>query len=415
MTAAAANPPAGPLRVLVLAPHAFYIDRGTPIDVDILVRAITARSHTVDLLVYDEGEGRDYAGLTIERAGAPKWLGHIGPGFSVKKLVADVFMFWRAIGLVRKHDYDLVHAGEESVFMAMAIKLFFGIPYAYDMDSSIAQQMVEKMPWLHPVAGVFNWFEARAIRGAIACSPVCNALGDLARERGAKHIEVLHDISQIDPDVPTDPAGVRKKHAIFDPIFMYVGNLETYQGVGLLLEGLAHARADGVGAHVVVAGGSDAHIEKYKTKAADLNVHDHVTFVGRWPVEDLGALLAEADVLVAPRTRGINTPQKIFPYMHSGKAVLLTKLPTHTQLLDGSEACLAEATPEAFGRAIGELAADPGLRAKLGKAGRAFVEKNHTYPAHQARVDALYAYIAWQLGANNTDAAHVTPAGESTR
>ncbi len=403
--------PANPLRVLVLAPHAFYIDRGTPIDVDILVRAITARGHAVDLLVYDEGAERDYDGLTIHRARAPRFLGHIGPGFSAKKLIADWFMFWRAIGLVRRNRYDLVHAGEESVFMAMLLKLVFGVPYAYDLDSSIAQQMVEKMGWLRPIAPIFNWFEARAIRGAIACSPVCNALGDLCRQRGAKHVEVLHDISQIDPDAAHEPAGVRDEHKIFDPIFMYVGNLETYQGVDLLLEGFAHARADGTKAHVVIAGGSDAHIEKYEAKAAALNVQHHVTFLGRWPVDKLGSLLAEADVLVAPRTKGINTPQKIFPYMHSGKPVLLTKLPTHTQLLEGDEAFLAEATPEAFGRAITDLATNEHVRAALGRQGRAFVEQNHTYPAHQRRVDRLYQHIGEQLAVNTKPA----PAGEHAR
>ncbi len=408
MTTTAPNP----LRVLVLAPHAFYIDRGTPIDVDILVRAITARGHSVDLLVYDEGADRIYDGLAIHRARAPRVLGHIGPGFSAKKLVADIFMLWRAIGLARKNRYDLVHAGEESVFMAMLLRLIFRVPYAYDLDSSIAQQMVEKMPWLRPLAGFFNWCEARAIRGAVACSPVCNALGDLCRERGAQHYEVLHDISQIDPDAEHEPAGIREEHKIFEPIFMYVGNLEAYQGVDLLLEGFAHARATGTKAHVVIAGGSDAHIEKYKAKAAALDVHHHTTFLGRWPVDRLGSLLAEADVLVAPRTRGINTPQKIFPYMHSGKPVLLTKLPTHTQLLKGDEAFLADATPDAFGAAISDLATNEHVREALGRQGRAFVEQNHTYPAHQRRVDRLYTYIGERLADTTHNPA---PAGEHAR
>lgn len=382
------------LRVLVLAPHAFYIDRGTPIDVDILVRALTGAGHGVDLVVYAEGEGRGYEGLEIHRSRSPSG---IGPGFSGKKLIADWFMFWRAMGLARKNKYDVVHAGEEAVFIAMVLKLVFGLPYVYDLDSSIAQQMVEKMAWLRPVAGVLNWFEARAIKGALACAPVCNALGDLARARGARHVEVLHDVSQIDPDAPVEAAGVRDRLGLAGPVFMYVGNLEAYQGVGLLLEGFAAARRAGTAADLVIAGGSRAHIDRYQEQSERLGIGDRAHFLGPWPADRLGSLLAEADVLVAPRTKGINTPMKIFPYMHSGKPVLLTKLPTHTQVLDGSEAYLAEATPEAFGRAIGELAGDEGLRARLGAAGRAFVEANHTYPAHRARVERLYAYVGAAL------------------
>lgn len=136
----------------------------------------------------------------------------------------------------------------------------------------------------------------------------------------------------------------------------------------------------------------------------ELGVEHHATFLGPWPAKDLGSLLAEADVLVAPRTKGINTPMKVFPYMHSGKAVLLTKLPTHTQLLDGTQAYLAEPTPLGFARAIGELTGDAALRERLGRAGRAFVEANHTFPAHQRRVDRLYAHVGERVKANSAAA-----------
>ncbi len=104
-------------------------------------------------------------------------------------------------------------------------------------------------------------------------------------------------------------------------------------------------------------------------------------------------LLAEADVLVAPRVTGINTPQKIFPYLHSGRPVLVTDLPTHSQILTPEVACLAPAEPEGFADAIIALARDEPLRRRLGEAGRAFVEANHTFDAHQRRVDRLYDHV----------------------
>ncbi len=88
---------------------------------------------------------------------------------------------------------------------------------------------------------------------------------------------------------------------------------------------------------------------------------------------------------------------KIFPYMHSGKPVLLTKLYTHTQIVSNNEAYLAEPVPQEFGRAIAELAADSELRERLGRNGRAFVEKNHVYSAHKKRVDSLYDWVITKL------------------
>jgi hypothetical protein len=77
---------------------------------------------------------------------------NIKPGFSLKKLSADFIMFFIAWRLIAKNKFDLIHAGEESVFMAMFFKLIYKIPYVYDLDSSIVQQMEEKIPSLQIVA-----------------------------------------------------------------------------------------------------------------------------------------------------------------------------------------------------------------------------------------------------------------------
>lgn len=380
------------MKILVLAPHSFFVNRGTPIAVDILLRAFSQRKETVEVCVYHEGEDREYQGVNINRINAPSWLGSIGPGFSGKKLIADVFLTILAWKTCRRFRPDVIHAGEEAVFIAMALGSLFGIPYVYDMDSSIAGQLVEKKPWLRPFSGFFGFCEGLAIRGAAACAPVCHALADIARAHGARRLVTLHDISDLkEPD--RKPTGfLHEKLGLPQgrPILMYVGNLEKYQGIDLLLEGFSRAMKSGCEADLVVAGGTDPDIGKYRKISADSGLQERVHFLGRWPASQLDELLAEADILTAPRTTGVNTPQKIFPYMHSGKAVLLTDLPTHSQIVDPSVCFLAAPTPEAFGEAISKLSADPGLRQKLGAAGRAFVEGNHTFEAHQRRVNELY-------------------------
>lgn len=174
---------------------------------------------------------------------------------------------------------------------------------------------------------------------------------------------------------------------------MYVGNFEEYQGVDLLLRGYADALKKGADIELAIAGGTDEAIEDYKKRAEVLDLTGRAHFLGRWPAAELDELLAESDILTAPRTRGINTPQKIFPYMHSGRAVLLTDLPTHSQIVDSSVCMLAEPTPEGFGDAIVALSKDGELRERLGRAGRAFVESNHTFSSHRRRVDELYDLV----------------------
>lgn len=381
------------MKILVLAPHPFYQDRGTPMDVDLLVRALSARGERVDLVTYHEGEDREYANVHHHRIRAPRWLRNIRPGFSLRKVICDVFLFFLAWRLVSRNKYDVVHAGEESVFMAMFFKRCYRIPYVYDMDSSIGQQVIEKFGLLRPIAPLLNWCEGRAIRGSTAVAPVCHALADLAETNGATAVVTLHDISQL-RESDFDPMGALRKRLGIDGLMgMYVGNLEKYQGVDLLLESFPLALQAGANVDLVIAGGQSKDIERYQRKSRALGVEPFVHFLGPWPAEKLGPLLASADFLIAPRIKGINTPMKIFPYLHSGRPVLATELPTHTQLLDDSVAMLAPAEPAQFANAMVRLAEDEQLRMRLGAAGRQFVQQYHTYDQYEVRVGKLYDLV----------------------
>jgi len=382
------------LRALVIAPHEFYIDRGSPIAVDVLMRALSALNVAVDLVVYRGGQERLYQGVTIHRAHTPGWLRDIRPGFSLRKLAADWWLFAKARELMARNRYDIVHAGEEAVFAAMWFRARRRVPFVYDMDSSLAEQLVQGQPLLRPVAWIFQWCERRAIRAALAVAPVCNALAAYAAERRAQHIVTLHDISQLDPQTVTPTGALRDRLHVRGLMLMYVGNLESYQGIDLLLQAFAVARAQDADVDLVVAGGSPAHITSYRSKAQRLGIASSTHFIGPWPAARLGELLAEADILTAPRIRGSNTPMKIFPYMHSGRPLLVTAVPSHTQILDSSVCELAAAQPEAFGSAIVQLARDPERRRRLGEAGRQFVERNHVFEAHLSRVRTLYTHVA---------------------
>jgi glycosyltransferase involved in cell wall biosynthesis len=281
--------------------------------------------------------------------------------------------------------------------MAMIMKLIYKIPYIYDIDSSIAQQMVEKNPSLKSFAKIFNWFEALAMKGALANAPVCHALRELCEQNESSKTVTLHDISQLkNPDM--QPTGLIRNEIKSDGlILLYCGNLEEYQGVDLLIESFPCVMQEKVNVELVIIGGVPEDIAFYKQKVKDLGIEKNVHFLGPRPFDQLDAYLADADILVAPRVRGVNTPMKIFPYLHSGKPVLLTKLYTHTQIITENEAYLAEAQPKAFGAGIVELAKNAALRLKLGRNGRAFVEKDHVYAAHKRRVDELYDWAKTKL------------------
>ena len=382
------------MNVLLLAPQPFFINRGTPIDVLLVLRALSERDDMkVDAIVYPEGEDVTLAHVTLYRV--PVFFNSKGtqPGFSFKKLWIDFFMLIFTWKMVHHNRYDILHAGEETVFIAMLMKFIYKIPYVYDIDSSNAQQLIEKYNSLKFLAPVFNFFERQAMRGAIANAPVCHALAELCEKNGSNKTITLHDISQLEnPDLPKT-GSLTKEIGVEGLILLYCGNLETYQGVDLLIESFPYVTRKNEDLQLVIIGGIPKDIAYYKKKAADLGVEERVHFLGPKPFVDLDKYLAEADILAAPRTKGVNTPMKIFPYMHSGKPVILTKLYTHTQIVTSNEAYLADANPELFAFGILELAENEKLRENLGKNGKAFVEKDHVYSAHKRRVDELYDWI----------------------
>ena len=220
-----------------------------------------------------------------------------------------------------------------------------------------------------------------------------HALAALAERRGAAHIVTLHDISRLGPADFASTGEVRARLGIDGPIVMYAGNLEKYQGVDLLIEAFAIVHSHRHDVALVIAGGVPEHVRYYQRLTKRLGIDRVVHFLGPWPVERLGELLAEADILAAPRIKGLNTPMKIFPYLHSGRPVVATDLFTHNQILTPDVAALARPTPEGFARSLLALVEDVQSRQLLGAAGRKFVETNHTYAAHQDRVNALYDYL----------------------
>lgn len=387
------------MNVLLLAPHPFYQDRGTPIAVDLLIRTLSARGDNVDVLTYHEGSDRTYRGpgnVQIFRIGEPPGCRNIRPGFSIKKLIADVYMYREAMRMVRAKSYDLVHAVEESVFMARRIKRKTDIPYVFDMDSSMPEQIVEKMPIFTFMLPLMRMFEKGAIQQSVAVTAVCDSLAELANHSGSPRTVILRDVPLLDRNDSDKPAtGFRKELGLSGTCILYIGNLESYQGIDLLLKSFSRLSADNT-AHLIIVGGVPDHVEKYRNMAGALGISDRVHVIGPRPLSDMSALMADADILVSPRIKGTNTPMKIYSYMAAGKAILATELFTHTQVLDATTACLAAPDVESFTRAMSELIADPKRRDELGRQAEHVVKTRYSMDVFTRTLNELYDRLSNQ-------------------
>lgn len=383
------------MNILLIAPHPFYQDRGTPIAVDMLLQALAADGHRVDVCTFPEGETRSYPGVTIHRARPWGRVVNVAPGFSLKKLYTDLFLFFLVRRLCRRNGYDVVHAIEEAGFFGWFLKARYRLPYVYDMDSVLSDQLVESRPWLAPLRRLFEAMEGRVVAGACVLAPMCEALMDRFDRRRVSQAVVLKDVSLLQEDGGADgePEDLRSELGITGPVVMYIGNLEPYQGIELMVEAFARAAASAEGTLVII-GGKPAHIRQYRDMARGLGVGDRVHLIGPRPVARLAEYLGQADVLVSPRTKGNNTPMKIYSYLHSGVVLLATELPTHTQVLNEEIAELAPPEPELFGRALAGLLGDRDLRLEKGRRAAEYARREHSLESYRNSVRELYAKVA---------------------
>ncbi|MEO1681201.1 MAG: glycosyltransferase [Pseudomonadota bacterium] len=378
------------MRILVLAPQPFFALRGTPIAVRMLLEALSAKGHEIDVITFAEGEEIAIEGVHIARVPDLRILRGIRPGFSGKKAVADVLMAGMVIGRLIRRRYDVIHAVEEMAYLARWLKPVFRTPYVFDLDSSIPQQIAEKYTLPRPARSLLNATERGALRHAVAALTCCPALEEIVRDAvPGLPVSTLTDVSLLDGALITqeevDTSDARKDA----PVAMYVGNLEHYQGIDLLMEGLALALPQRQ-MHLVVIGGSSDDIARYKEKAAALGIGEVTHFLGPRPISALRAYLGTADIVVSPRLKGVNTPMKVYSYLDSGRPLLATDLSTHTQVIGPEIAELVAPDPAAMAEGLLRLTGDPAAAEALAVRAKARVAAAFSHAAFSARLAAFY-------------------------
>ncbi|MFT3965863.1 MAG: glycosyltransferase, partial [Sphingobium sp.] len=377
------------MKILFLAPQPFFEERGTPIAVRTAAEGLAAQGHLVDLLTYHVGQEVEMRGVTHHRIAAPPGIGKVPIGFSLKKLVCDLWMIGSAIRLMTRGRYDVIHAVEESVFIALFLPLIRGAKVVYDADSILSEQIAEKWSWATPISRALAWCERLAFRKSDLVLAVCPAIRDSAASVARpSRVHLLPDIAFDAPEVTGEVDDIR---ALGEgrQIALYVGNLEAYQGVGLLLEAQSRIPVEDR-PMLVVIGGDAAAVERHGDLARSLGVDKDVRLLGPRPLAALQAYLNQADILCSPRMKGRNTPMKIFSYMGSARPILATDIESHTQVLDGECAYLVAPEAEAMADGLRDLTRDAALRGRLAEAAGVRARTEYSHAAFLARLQRAY-------------------------
>lgn len=377
--------------------------RGTPLAVLHMTRALASLGHSVDLLTFPQGQAVPVEGVRHLRS-LRLPVGRVKAGPSLAKMALDLPFLAEAVARLALGRYDAVHAVEEAAHLVAPFARLLGVPLVMDVDSSIPDQLrYSGFATRGPILWLAEALERRALRGAAVAVTVCRSLteGVRARVPGLAVFQV-EDPPLVEPgfEPPRDAVErVRRELALGPwPVVLYSGNFEPYQGVELLLDTLAllpHVQ-------LVLMGGSGADVERMKAEARRRGVGERSVFSGQRPPSELPLFLALADVLASPRARGQNTPFKVFTYLASGRPLVATRIPTHTQLLDDATAFLVEPTPEGLAAGIRAALDRPEDAAARARRGRELIEREYSVPRYREKIAGAYAAVERIAGRQRT-------------
>lgn len=382
------------MKILIVAPQPFFAERGSPIATKLLVESLCNAGYRVDLLIYHEGEELHLNRLKTFRIRPMPFVSNVQIGLSWKKILCDFYITIKLLHLLTKSCYRVVHAVEEAIFPALVLKGVFGFKLVYDMDSSMAEQIVGQYPRTKLILKPLLWLEKLAVRKADLVLPVCDSLlKKVISYAPKKNFCVLHDVPLFSKKDEESKVENLKKHlGIMGTIALYVGNLEWYQGIDLMLESFS-LLTEAEKIYLIVIGGDKKKIRQYESIAARKGIDNRAHFIGSRPVDCIYGYLQQADILISPRVTGRNTPMKIFSYLASGKPIIATDIPSHTQVLDHSCSLLVKPEPQCLAKGILKLARNYDLCRQIGVSGKALVETKYSHAEYERKLLDSYAKI----------------------
>ena len=383
--------------ILLVAPQPFYENRGTPIAIRNILEALSKLGYSVDMITYPMGEHLLLPGLRIFRVANPFLINHVPIGFSMRKILLDVFMIPKVAKKLRENRYSCIHAVEEAALPAVILGRKYNVPVIYDMQSCLPEQMMKHHIFRGDISQrILQSCERWLIQNSdiVACSSGLEeyvlTINPNARVQGW-----LFPPLQIDHS-PDQSNNFRQELGISveTPVVLYTGTFEPYQGLDTLFGSIPNVLTHVPNAVFIFIGANDGRKSRYSKEIEKLQKSGAVRIFPRKPRSMVKRFLNMADVVVSPREAYKNLPLKIFDYMLSGKPIVATDSPSHRRVLTEDRAVLVKPSANKMGEAITGLLQDREKAEQLGSAARAYAQKNFTWDNFMNNISRLYESVS---------------------
>jgi colanic acid biosynthesis glycosyl transferase WcaI len=276
-------------------------------------------------------------------------------------------------------------------------------PYVYNVQDIYPDIAVRLGTLRDPrLIAFFSWLERFIYARASAVAVISEGFRQNLLRKGVPAGKIALIPNSVDVDFVTprvkDNPFARRKGLVERFVLLYAGNVGLSQGLEQVLAAarILSERKDLL--FLIVGNGSaKAALEQ---EAVALGLHN-VRFLPFQPREVVPDLYASADVCLVPLRKGVgyeSLPSKALTIMAAGRPVVASVDPGSDAWTLVEEArcglCTPPEDPQALAGAIRTLHADPALRQRLGRNGRAHVTQHYTPQAVARQYDALLTRVA---------------------
>ncbi len=346
------------------------------------------------------GEGQPprevIAGVRVSRWRLPKTKPSL-TGFLIEYLVANLQLHWAGCReLARGADVLHLHNPPDTLFPVALLARMLGRKVIFDHHDMVPELMEAKFG---PGPMVRLTMACERLSMGVANVVIANNQShrDVALGRGNQNDQKVVVIRNGPPSATLVPPQSRRGGPLEDPHLVFVGLIETQDGVDELPELLVRlARDHGLEkAHLTVVG-SGTGLSAFKRAVAEAGVAERVRCTGQVPHTEVPRLLAEADICVDPAPcttfNEFSTNMKIAEYMAAARPIVTYSL-LETRRTAGEAGAYADCgDPASFARLVAELAADAAQREMRAQAGTQRV-RELVWERQEERLLATYSRL----------------------
>jgi len=345
------------MRVLMVAPVPFFVDRGTPMRILEEALALERKGCEVNIVTYhlgrNIGELDKHSRIGVYRvARLLFWYTKKEAGADWQKVVLDLLLIWKTAKIVFLKKPEIIHAHlHEGVLVGWIVKyLFFWrkIKLVADFHGELVSEM-ESHGYLNGgiIKNLFHFLENLIFR-----------LGDATIvSSGELQNKIYANLKVSDVKVVLDGVDVNRYRNIFvlkekaETVFIYSGAFVDNKGIGFLLEAILQVvKKKTEGFKFILAGGPAENIAGF---ISENGLSERVEIISPLNYIDLPEVNKRGDVAIDPKFSNVGQASgKILQYMAAGLPVICFDRENNRRYLGEAGYYVGEFTAEGLAKAI---------------------------------------------------------------